>query len=74
MISSYSVRPLEKDIKDVIEALARKQIRANQQQEDDSKAAIFLIIISLHEIPFLRTIRYINKNLIKYLGISSSSA
>ncbi|EJP84020.1 hypothetical protein ICA_05020 [Bacillus cereus BAG1O-3] len=31
MISSYSVRSLEKDIKDVIEALARKQIRANQQ-------------------------------------------
>jgi len=24
-----------------------------------------------HEIPILRTIRYINKNLIQYLGISS---
>ncbi|MGN7895384.1 hypothetical protein ACTJJY_25435 [Bacillus sp. 22475] len=74
MISSYSVKPLEKDIKDVIEALARKQIRANQQQEDGSKATIFLIAISSHEIPFLRTIRCINKNLIQYLGISSSLA
>jgi len=31
MISSYLVRSLKKFIKDVIEALARKQIRANQQ-------------------------------------------
>ncbi len=31
-------------------------------------------LITSHEIPILRTIRYIIKNLIQYLGISSSIA